>query len=835
MIKHLKIKRIFVPFLLSMLLCYCINMEAKQASSLLNPFYINFDNNWYFIQNDSITTLNDLDRCEKYWRLIRIPHDWSIDGVYDKTANGTDWQSGFLPCGMGWYKKTFDCPDTWSEKRIRIRFDGVYVNSKVWINGHLLGSKPNGYIGFEYDLTPFLQAKNNEIIVQVDQTKPLTGRWYTGSGIYRHVALLVSAPTHFNYSGICFQTDTVNASKACYNVSIEMTNQSQQPVCAEVILTDMQGNIADKRSVKTSAINENILALQGEVYTPMLWSPDTPNVYKLTCLLKQGDELLDVNEQWVGFRSFSFSAQQGMLLNGEPIKLKGVCDHHTAGAIGAALREDVLHYRLSLLKQMGCNAIRTAHNPFAPEFYAMCDTMGFIVMNEGLDGWETPKARDDYGNYFNTHWKEDLTAFIKRDRNHPSVFIWSIGNEVVNPTPQTQKKLVDLFHQLDPTRPVTQGGTDPTRGMVADYDKNFRSLDLIGFNGNGEEVGELEMFHQQMPLRCAVATEVPHTYQTRGVYRTKTQWRRRDFPAPWEINSPVKWDEFEHRVFPIADLSETECFPEEAENIYYQSAYDNASVRISVRKSWQRTSSFPWLIGEFRWGSFDYLGEAEWPQRCGNFGIIDVAAMPKDAYYLYQSLWSKEPMLHLLPHWTLHGKEGMAIPVVAYTNCDSVALFINNQLLKTLPYTGEQLAWQVPYQPGTIKAVAYKGGKVMVEKEIKTSYAPAQLAVSTNKTTIRSNSNEVVRVEIEVTDKNGAFCPLAANELRFSCNGPIRILGVDNGDPIDHFLYKGNRCKAFRGKCVVLLESNGEQSGNASLSIEGDNLTSKQVDIVVTK
>lgn len=366
---------------------------------------------------------------------------------------------------------------------------------------------------------------------------------------------------------------------------------------------------------------------------------------------------MDEVRQLVGFRSLEFSPEFGFKLNGEVTKLKGVCDHHTAGAVGAAVPEDILYYRLKLLKEMGCNAIRTSHNPFSPEFYTMCDTMGLMVLNEGLDGWNIPKAVDDYGNYFDEWWEKDMTDFIKRDRNHPSVIMWSIGNEVNGVSQEIQRNLVDLFHSLD-VRPVTQGGADPTRGMSVDYKKNFGMLDIVGFNGNGEEIGELEKFRDKYPSVCAVATEVPHTYQTRGVYRTKTQWRRRDFPAPWEKKNPIKWDLFEKRVFPIPDLAAEEFFPEEEIHPYYQSSYDNASVRISVRRAWQRACAFPWLMGEFRWGSFDYLGEAEWPQRCGNFGIIDVAAMPKDAYYLYQSLWTDKPMVHLLPHWTHMGKEG---------------------------------------------------------------------------------------------------------------------------------------------------------------------------------
>ena len=355
--------------------------------------------------------------------------------------------------------------------------------------------------------------------------------------------------------------------------------------------------------------------------------------------------------------------------------------------------------------------------------------------------------------------------------------------------------------------------------------------DIIGFNGNGEEIGELEHFHKNYPTLCAIATEVPHTYQTRGVYRSQTQWRRRDFPAPWEKGN-INWEQFKHRVFPIPDLTEKECFPEESDYPYYQSSYDNASVRISARKSWQRTCSFPWLMGEFRWGSFDYLGEAEWPQRCGNFGIIDIAAIPKDAYFLYQSLWTDKPMVHLLPHWTHPGKEGKTIPVVIYTNCDAVELFINNVSLGSKPYTGEQLIWLVPYSPGKIEARGIKKGKIVATDCYQSAEAPHSVALASNKYSVKAGSDEIIRIEIDITDKNGIPCPYASNELSFHVSGPLRLLGVDNGNPTDMFPYQQPHCRCFRGKCVVLLQSD-EEKGKGTLTVQGTKLVEKKLIIEV--
>lgn len=759
------------------------------------------------------------------WRMLNLPHDWSIEGSYQQTANGTDWQSGYLPAGIGWYRKTFTFDKEWKEKKVRIQFDGVYLNSEVWINGHLLGKRPNGYIGFEYNLTPYLKEGDNCIAVKVDQSKPLTGRWYTGSGIYRHVSLNISSLVHFAYSGIYFKVDTFLPGKAVCSVDVSIVNPDKEKVRFVTCLLDKNGQVVAQSGGQENVLSEDRAEM--DVVAPERWSPDNPAVYTLVCRLEKGEEMLDEVRQLVGFRSLEFSPEFGFKLNGKVTKLKGVCDHHTAGAVGAAVPEDILYYRLKLLKEMGCNAVRTAHNPFSPEFYTMCDTLGLMVLNEGLDGWNIPKATDDYGNYFEAWWKQDMSDFIKRDRNHPSVIMWSIGNEVNNASPEIQRNLVDLFHSLD-RRPVTQGGADPTRGMSVDYGKNFGMLDIVGFNGNGEEVGEFEQFRSEFTVVCAVATEVPHTYQTRGVYRTKTQWRRRDFPAPWEKNDPVKWERFEKRVFPIPDLSEDEFFPEESTHPYYQSSYDNASVRISIRKSWQRTCSFPWLMGEFRWGSFDYLGEAEWPQRCSNFGIIDVAAIPKDAYYLYQSLWCDKPMVHLLPHWTHTGKEGKIVPVVVYTNCDSVELFLNEVSLGTQPYVGEQLLWHVPYEPGRIEARAKKGNAVVATDSHQTASSPYSVAFEANKLVLQSESSEVTRLEFEIVDHNGVFCPNASDELLFELQGPIRLLGVDNGDPVDMFPYKQPHCRSFRGKCVLLVEAVGKP-GKAMITVRSGRLKEKKI------
>lgn len=400
---------------------------------------INFCKSWKFHLGDAGKGASSSSYNDSQWRILNIPHDWSIEGTYKQFENGTDWQSGFLPAGISWYRKTFTIPSKWKNKKVQILFEGVYLNSEVWINGHWLGKRPNGYISFVYDLTPYLQEGKNQIAVKVDHSKALTGRWYTGSGIYRPVYLLVSNPTHIPYSGIHFRSKLQNKQSATYTLSIEIETQEKKPIKVKTYLQAPNGSIADTSEKIFVPSADSLCFLSGSIRKPLLWSPDSPNVYTLICQLTRDNKILDECRLPVGFRQLEFNPVSGCLLNGKSLKIKGVCDHHTAGAVGAAVPDDLLHYRLKLLKDMGCNAIRTSHNPFSPAFYNLCDTMGIMVLNEGLDGWNQPKAADDYGNYFDEWWQKDMTDFIKT-RPQPSLYHYveyrqrSNGSYPRNPT-----------------------------------------------------------------------------------------------------------------------------------------------------------------------------------------------------------------------------------------------------------------------------------------------------------------------------------------------------------------------------------------------------------------
>lgn len=836
------------PFYKYLIVFLLLFSQCKEKSAVYTPIK-NIDFDWSFSLGD-FPEAKEASFDDSNWRILDLPHDWSIEGEYAQD-HGTDWQTGFLPAGIGWYRKTFDVNENWIDKQIFIDFDGVYTNSTVYINGIELGFYPNGYLGFSYELTPHLKKGENVIAVKVDHSKPLSGRWYTGSGIYRHVWLRAENKTHIAKDGVYFNTDNVSSEKADFSVSTQIHATEISEVNYVVVLKKLSGEEIFRRN-KIVAMNENIqtLNLDGSINNPDLWSPDSPIVYNLKTSILSGKDTLDVQSTVVGFRKLEFDGSYGFKLNDQLIKFKGLCEHHTAGAVGSAIPDDVLYRRLKILKNMGANAIRTSHNPFSPEFYAMCDTMGIMVMDEIFDGWDSPKMRDDYGNYFKEWWQNDVASFLRRDRNHPSIIIWSIGNEVRKPTRKVQKELIDLFHEMDPTRPVTQGGHDPTRGMTGE---NLPTqLDIKGFNGDGEEIGVFENFHNKNLKTPMIGTEVPHTYQTRGVYRTKTNWRRRDFPAKWELQHKGNMGSLINRVFPISDLSEEEAFPEEQTsqyykngeyfpiqndapwvgNLYYQSSYDNASVRSSLRKAWQRTRDLDYVMGQFRWGSFDYLGESnDWPSRFANFGVIDMAGFPKDHFYLLQSLWTEEPMVHLLPHWTHTGKEGVEIPMVVYTNCDEAELFLNGKSLGKKIYEDEQLVWMVPFAPGTIKVEASQNGKIVAKKEFTTASDASTIRLKTDKSYIKANRRDVVHIELDITDRDGVFCPYADNEIEFEVTGPAKIIGTDNGDPLDLSNYKTNKRKAFRGKVLLIIQATDE-SGEIVITAKSKNIQESSIRII---
>lgn len=785
---------------------------------------IKFDFDWKFAKGD-FPKAAEKDFDDSGWQQIDIPHDWSILDTFSKD-NPTGKPGGFASGGVGWYRKNFTLNKKDKASKVSIEFGGVYENSEVWINGHHLGKRPFGYISFHYDLTPHLNFGGENILaVRVDNSKQPNARWYTGSGIYRHVWLVKTGNLHLARHGVYATTPIITKDSAIVKVRTSIENdfdEEKQFILVNELYSSKNELVARAEAPAVLPGKEGQeLEQQMTVLQPELWSPDQPTLYTLKTVIRDRETTFDEWDTNIGIRHFSFSADTGFSLNGQSMKLLGVNNHSDLGALGAALNDRVLERRLEILKEMGCNAIRTAHNPPCEELLDMCDRMGFMVMDEAFDEWleswpfggvKKPEGKAKYGYHlhFNEWAEKDLTELIRRDRNHPSIILWSVGNEIPDACfeigTERLKKLMDVVRKEDPTRPITCGITH----MHLANESGFASqLDVTGYNGGGGSCFMYEQDHETYPERIFLATEVPHSFQTRGVYRTQSWYRGRN---------PLGG------IMKVPNLTEEEVFTDVPK--YYSSSYDNAMVRIGARDSWRRTRDLPYMCGEFRWTGFDYLGETMfgWPAKFWNFGIIDMCGFPKDTYYFYQSQWTKEPMVHILPHWNWKGKEGVEIPVVAYSNCESVELFLNGRSLGEKEM-GEQmdLVWLVPYEPGVMIAKGKKGGEVVCTKEIVTAADPAKIQLLADRKTIGADRQNVVHVEVNILDKDDNFVPDAANRLVFSIEGEAEIIAVDNGDPLNQEAYNSPSRKSFNGKCLVILKSTG-RAGKFTLSASSEGL-----------
>ena len=766
------------------------------------------------------------------WRKLDLPHDWSIEGEYAE-GNPAGRAGAFLPGGIGWYRKTLNWEPTWENKRVGLTFDGIYMNGTVYVNGKKLAHQPYGYIGINVDVTEYLNTGANTIAVRVDHSKLPSGRWYTGSGIYRDVWLEVTHPVHVVHNGSYVRALDVTAQDAKLTTTHEIKNDSAKAIEVATRLTLLDGSAkivgqaigsATLSAGEVQSINLNI-----DVKSPKLWSPDSPSLYTVVFEVLDGDKVLDRYETRTGFRSVKFTVDEGFVLNGVPTLIHGMCMHHDGGPVGSAVPVDIWRRRFKLLKEAGVNAVRTAHNPFAPEFYELADEMGLLVMDEAFDGWETEKAEFDYGVYFEDWWKKDLTAFIRRDRNHPSIIMWSVGNEVRDATAETQKKLVETVKALDSTRPTVQA-----RGYYLPH------ADIAGFNGHGEYVKALEKHHAAHPEHIMIGTEMTHTLHTRDVYKSKTEYRTRDNPAPWEmrnkkVSTYEKWmRHVKIGVHDVPDFTKEEVWPEVTKS--YASSFDNNLVRMPIRQEIKAVRDLPYMIGSFRWTAFDYMGEAKyWPERTMNFGVIDLAGLRKGAYYLYQSQWSKKPMVWVDPHWTHPGKEGVTMPVIAYTNLDAAELFVNGTSAGKQAMTDEmQIVWRVPYQPGEIRVVATSKAGKREEITRKTAAAVSAVKLLPDRMELHADGRSLVHLEINLVDSAGTHNPQADNRVRIEVSGGGRLIGIENGDVLELQSTKDNNRKAFHGKLMALVQSNGDFEP-IKIHVSSDDLPSQEVFIEAVK
>jgi beta-galactosidase len=789
------------------------------------PRKSSFDQAWTFTKGD-VTNAESPTYTGGNWATIELPHDWSITGPFSETEPSAN-AGAYLPTGIGWYRKTVRLPRSSAGCRILLQFDGVYQCSDVWINGHHLGTRPYGFVTFFYDLSPHLHfgSEPNVVAVRVDNSHQPNLRWYSGSGIYRHTWLIQTGQVYFDQWGTGITTPQITEQNATVEVSTRIKNQLTQPAPCKLTTTllDASGSTvqAAEVEVKIPAGGEHVFLQRLQVAQPKLWSPGSPSLYSANQVLHNAGREADATTTLFGIRSIEFKPDEGFLLNGECVKINGVCLHDDGGAVGTAVPIRIWERRFALLKEMGCNAIRASHNPHAPEFHDLCDSMGFLVMAEAFDEWREHKAPEyGYHRYFDEWGARDLADIIARDRNHPSIVIWSAGNEVpdqdVPRGPETLRKLMDIFHTADPTRLVTvacdQIAAEP-QGALPEF---LAQLDVVGYNYVDRWRDRREKYYsidrEAFPKRRFIGTE---NDALPGFYPNSAQ------TGPLPSNYTPR---------PISNL------------------------RIQVEQLQRFTQVHDYVAGDFMWTGIDYLGEAQWPFKSSRAGVIDTCGFPKDAFYFYQSLWSKTPVLHLSPHWNWAGKEGEIIPIICYTNCDTVELFLNRKSLgvqgyqfpelgmelewshtparsRVLQTTGDlHLAWYVPYEPGTLRAVGVKDGKPILTVELATTGTPATVRLTADRTRVRTNWEDLAHVIVEILDQQGRLVPTADTRVIFTLTGPGRILGLDNGQSESHESYQGDRRNAFAGRALALVQSTG-RPGEMQLTASAPGLTGASVTI----
>ncbi|WP_348798063.1 glycoside hydrolase family 2 TIM barrel-domain containing protein [Flavobacterium adhaerens] len=800
----------------------------NKASDLKNR-KVSFNSDWSFHLNDSLVDKDTIGVATQ-WRTLNVPHDWSIEGNFDEKSPAGH-GGGSLTGGLGWYKKTFKVAAADSSKVTSIIFDGVYKDSQVWINGHYLGKRPNGYVGFQYDMSPYLNYgdKNNEIIVKVDNSKQPNSRWYSGSGIFRNVWIETTDKLHVGQWGTYITTLKITAEKA--SVNLETTIENQYSVSKNAVVT----TTIFKEETKVTSVTQNIaiaananqvIKQEAQVESPVLWSVENPELYTAVTEISVDDKLVDQYKTNFGIRDFKFDLKKGFILNGKQVKIKGVCLHHDLGALGSAINTRAIERQLEIMKEMGVNGIRTSHNPPAPELLDLCDKMGFIVMNEAFDMWKQTKTKYDYGNDWDKWHKQDLIDQLLRDRNHPSIFVWSIGNEIPEQWSDTgvviAKELATITRQYDKTRPLTVAMNPPVNMNIDEVTLQFDKaktyfnaiaksgvLDLIGYN----YAHQTYPFHpKNFPDTPFIATETTSGLQTRGYYDAVS-----DTIKKW----PVRWD-----------LKFTEGNPGNTVSAYDQVQTPWGSTHEAT---WKIIKKYDFLSGMYVWTGFDYIGEPtpyEWPSVSSYFGIVDLAGFPKDVYYMYQSEWTTKTVLHIFPHW--NWKAGQTVDVWAYyNNADEVELFVNGKSVGKRAKKGDDLhvMWRVSFEAGALKAVSRKNGKVVLEKEIKTAGNAAQLKLTADRSTIKADGNDLSFVTVDILDANGTFVPTANNEIHFSVKGNGKIVGVCSGDPVSHEPFKGTKHTALAGKCLVIVQSS-EKSEKLELTAKANGL--KESTIVIT-
>jgi beta-galactosidase len=803
---NLLLLNFFVSLVILLTICAISSAQPRKTGLFTKAWHFNLGD----VKGGQDPSLDDSN-----WRLLDLPHDWSIEGQFSED-NPAGIGGGALPGGIGWYRKTFMVPQSNKNRLTFIQFDGVYRNCEVWINGHYLGKRPYGYSSFQYELTPFLKYGKDEnvLAVKVDNSEQPNSRWYSGSGIYRKVWLVTTEKVFVDHWGTFVSTPEVTDQSAEVVAKTRIKNafQRDQPITLETVVIDKSGReVASAISTGTVPKDSVCEVVQNlTVKNPKPWSVDDPYLYNAITTIKRGRKVSDIYATTFGIRTFTFDGAKGFFLNGKHMKILGVCDHHDLGCLGAAINTRALQRQLEILKAMGCNGIRTSHNPPAPELLDLCDKMGFIVMDEAFDMWMKEKTKFDYHLDFAEWHKRDLEDMVLRDRNHPSVFIWSIGNEVVEQWDHKDssgdyiaRELAGMIRSLDTTRPITSNCNDKSPD-----DPVIRSgaLDLVGYSYGQNDY---HLFPSIYPGKKLIGSETTSALETRGHY---------DMPSDSIRRWPSRWDK------PLTTGNPDNTV----------SAYDNVSTPWGAthEEAWSLPKKHDFVSGMYIWTGFDYLGEPTpyaWPSRSSYFGIIDLAGLVKDVYYMYQSEWTNKPVLHIFPHW--NWKDGQTVDVWAYTNCDEVELFLNGKTMGVRKKTGHELhlMWRLTYEPGTLKVVGRRGDQVLTD-EVKTAGAPAKIVLEPDRKVISADGSDLSFVTVKVLDDKGTLVPDADNLVHFKISAKGKIAGVDNGSETDHEPFKADYRKAFNGLALVVVQST-EKSGPIRLEAASDGLKGATVTI----
>jgi beta-galactosidase len=778
-----------------------------------------FNDNWRFFKGDA-PGAEAAEFADAAWRPLQLPHDWAIEGPFDPRHNP---HTGGLPiAGTGWYRKTFSVADELKGRAISVEFDGAMANAKVWLNGKELGGRPYGYIGFSVDLTPHLRfgGQSNVIAVRL-APEERSSRWYPGAGIYRNVWLEVTGPLRVDRWGTYVTTPEITDAQATVVAKIEVRNRraAAKSVLQTTVL-DPAGKPVSKNgaSVDLPANAVQTVSTRLTVDRPQRWDVDHPALYTLVTEVLENNKVVDRYTTPFGIRAIAFDKAKGFLLNGRAMKLHGVCLHHDLGALGAAVNRRAIERELQILKGAGVNAIRTSHNPPAPELLEYCDRLGLVVMDEAFDMWRIPKVPNGYAKYFDEWGDRDIRDMVRRDRNHPSIILWSIGNEVPEQGRadgwQVAKSLADAVRAEDPTRPTT-AGFDNWTGAIKN--KLAEQVDIPGFNYKPNHYEEVLKDH---PNWIIFGSETSSGVSSRGVYHLPLE----NYPKHPSL-----------QITSYDVVAPPWAMPPDVELAYQE--------------------KLPNVLGEFVWTGFDYLGEPtpffggrgasnDWPSRSSYFGMVDLAGFPKDRYYLYQSVWTRSPMVHLLPHWNWQGREGTPIPVICYSNTDEVELFLNGKSLgrkRPFAQTVEipvganvsadkkfaskyRMRWDVPYAPGELRAVAYRAGKQVAADQVHTAGAPARVRLIPDRSTIAADGEDLSFITARVEDKDGNLCPAADNSLKFAVTGAGVIRAVDNGNAASVEPFQADSRKAFSGLALLIVRSKPGEAGAIRVAATSDGL-----------